>query len=697
MEKININYDIKLLKEYYNDAYHSYLNNISPLIFMNDFLEKLIKLTSSKSGYIMSICNYDNETFLVAEAINKNIFNKSEFFFLENNMINLNIESIITNVAKTGIHILSNNVKEHELYKEPLRNFTEINTYVSYPIKYLNKIIGVIGLTDAPYYDENILVFLEEVSYLLSILINNYLDNTKQVIHQNRFISYQLMDEIMNKTNDGIIIIDNKCKILYYNHLGFNFIQNISNDTYTSDFLNKNIIDLVSQFDFLISDNNKENKVFKNKKINLELNNFQNNLIYYNILLNSVISNNNINHIFLISHNETSELTSKKTHNNLIAFLSHELRNPLQSLTMATYLLQKKINLSNILNDEKSNIYLNTISKSSNEMKRIINDILDLSKIESDDMELILDNYKIEDIIKDLCNTFYIYAKEKNIELKYLIDSNSPKFIFTDLTRITQILSNLVSNAIKYSNKSSEVLIKVIYNKKDHGVNFNIIDQGMGISKDQYHNLFKENGKTTNSYKFDVKSNGFGLYLSQKIAHLLDGHISFKSQYNEGSVFTLFHPIKLGMSINNIKNKVFTKIIEGKILLVDDDLSNLNMFRLLLENIKFEYDIDLEINTINCGESAIELCKINNYDLIFMDINMTGIDGCTATKIIKENYLKNNIKVQVIATTGNIMAKKENQNLSSTNNKYLCFDNILIKPYDEETIISLLNSYLEKN
>ena len=328
-------------------------------------------------------------------------------------------------------------------------------------------------------------------------------------------------------------------------------------------------------------------------------------------------------------------------------------------------------------------------------MKRIINDILDLSKIESNEMEIILDNHKIEDIILELIETFKNMAKEKNINLKYIIDSNCPVSIFTDLTRVKQILSNLISNGIKYSNKNSEVIVNVTYNKKLHGINFEIIDFGMGISKEESNNLFKENGKTTNSYKFDVKSNGFGLYLSQKIAHLLEGHISFRSKYNSGSTFNFFHPIKLGMSINMFKNnKIQTKNISGKILIVDDDESNLTMFRLLLEGFKFEYGIDLDINTVQDGNSAIDLCKVQKYDLIFMDINMVGIDGCTSTNIIKENYQKNNIKVPVIATTGNIMAKKENQNSNPTENKYICFDNIVIKPYDEENILSILNSYL---
>jgi signal transduction histidine kinase/CheY-like chemotaxis protein len=695
MEKINI-YDIKKLRSYYNETYQLYLNNVSPLIFMNDFLDKIIQLTSSKSGYIMSIFNNNDKKYLIMEALNNNILNSNELVIPKNNMLDLEEDSIVTNVIKTGEYFITNDLKSVDINKGCLSKFDDINTYVSYPIKYLDEVIGIISLVDSEKYDDNTISFLKEVSHLLGILMNNYL-STKNAVNDKRFVSFQLMNEIMNKITDGIIIISEDLNILYYNNLGVQFIKDIRNDDYGDNFYNRNIINLIPQFEFLKTDltNEKtEHKLFKNKIINLEIEKSEN-IINYEVLLNSVISNNIINHIFLINAKiDDSNSTNKKTQNNLIAFLSHELRNPLQSLSMAIHLLNKRLKVNDI-QDKKLDLYLNTISSSSNEMKRIINDILDLSKIETNEMELILDNHKIEDIIFELIETFTNLAKEKNISLKYIIDPNCPSSIFTDLTRLKQILSNLITNGIKYSNKNSEVIVNAAYNKKAHGINFEIIDFGMGISKEESNNLFKENGKTTNSYKFDVKSNGFGLYLSQKIAHLLEGHISFKSKYNSGSTFTFFHPIKLGMSINMFKsNKLQTKNVSGKILIVDDDESNLAMFRLLLEGFKFEYGIDLDINTVQDGNSAINLCKVQKYDLIFMDINMVGIDGCTATNIIKENYQKNNIKVPVIATTGNIMAKKENQNSNPTENKYICFDNIVIKPYDEENILSILNSYL---
>jgi len=490
-----------------------------------------------------------------------------------------------------------------------------------------------------------------------------------------------LTNEILNSINKGIIIISKSCTINYHNILGINFIKTITNDIYTNSFINKKINIIIPQFDFLESSLH-ENKLFKNKIINLELE-LNDKIQNYELTINSIIENDLIKHIFFINNNTQKFIFESKNQNNFIAFLSHELRNPLQSLSMATYLLSKNITTD----DSKTNLYISTINKSSNEMKRIINDVLDLSKIEYGDIELIIDNYIIVDIIDNLINTFTILLQEKNIILD-ISYNNCPKTIFTDLTRINQILANLLSNAIKYSHNNSKININILYDKRNHGVNFEIIDFGLGIHKDQYCNIFKENGKTTNSYKFDVKSNGFGLFLSQKIALLLEGNITFKSEYTKGSTFIFFHPIKLGTSINTIKNKEHINGIEGNILIIDDDYSNLIMFKMLLEIFIKEYNLKLKIDIVQDGLSAIQICDSCNYNLIFTDINMNNIDGCTIARTIKEKY-----DIPIIATTGNIMAKSENQN-NVDSDKYKYFDKIIIKPYDEQNILSILNSYL---
>ena len=173
-------------------------------------------------------------------------------------------------------------------------------------------------------------------------------------------------------------------------------------------------------------------------------------------------------------------------------------------------------------------------------MSVIIDDVLDLSKINSGEFIINLEICKINDIINIIISDFNDLAKEKNLKLSSKIYENVPETLYTDPTRIYQILSNLVSNSIKYSNYG-KINIDIIYDTINHGINFEIKDEGKGIKDIEVCNLFKEFGITTNSH--NNKSNGLGLCVSQKIANLLGGKIIVDTEYNKGSTFTFFHPI----------------------------------------------------------------------------------------------------------------------------------------------------------
>lgn len=278
---------------------------------------------------------------------------------------------------------------------------------------------------------------------------------------------------------------------------------------------------------------------------------------------------------------------------------------------------------------------------------------------------------------------------KKKLNLSCIINTDAPKNLYTDSTRMNQILGNLISNSIKYSD-TGDILLTVSYDDTNHGVLFSVIDNGIGIREDEIDRLFKDYGQTSNSFKFNIDSNGLGLCISQKIANLMGGNISVKSEFNRGSIFTLYHPIKLGFSGTMFDKKVIEIYLSGNILIVDDNESNLSLFKLLLENFNYEYNLELNTECVSNGSDAIEVCKINNYDIIFMDINMPGIDGSTAAKIIK----KNNFKGAIIATTGNIMAKTENRT-GLDRNKYNCFDEIIIKPFDDTIILNVLKKFLK--
>ena len=325
------------------------------------------------------------------------------------------------------------------------------------------------------------------------------------------------------------------------------------------------------------------------------------------------------------------------------------------------------------------------IDKSCNELKKIIGDVLDLSKIEANEMIIEYDTC----IIRDICINIIEYneekAKNKNLDIYYIINDNMPETIYTDEIRLNQILNNLISNAIKYTHSGCIKLV-ADYDSARHCITFNVIDTGIGIKEDEIDKLFTRYSRTSASDKFT--SNGLGLYISQNIANLLGGYIEVKSAYNNGSTFTIYHPINLEISSMKQNNALIYKINKPnmKILLVDDNKTNLDLLYMMMEHINNKYKCCHDICTADNGYTAIELTKKNNFDIIFIDVNMPHMDGTTAAHIIKsEGYTG-----KIIATTGNILVKKENATYSLNSDLYKIFNNVIIKPYDELCIVKML-------
>ena len=326
------------------------------------------------------------------------------------------------------------------------------------------------------------------------------------------------------------------------------------------------------------------------------------------------------------------------------------------------------------------------IKSSSEEMKKIINDILDLNKINSNEMNLNIVNIDLRENILDIITEFNQLNQSDNIykiyKIEYVIDDIVPVYLFTDSLRLKQILMNLLNNAIKYSkkNKQNNIQIKVYY--LDKHIYFEIQDTGIGIKQNEIEKIFEYYGQTSDSVD-RMDSNGLGLFICQKIANLLGGEILIKSTYNEGSQFIFKHPLRLGQTYNitNIFNPIIN--LNKKILIVDDREINGILLKTILQNMSLKYGSNILVEVTFSGEQSIILSKINSYDIIFMDINMETIDGYSATKIIKDNGYKNII----IATTGD-----ENTQLIKDN--YVYFNDILIKPFDELNLVNILSKFI---
>ena len=348
---------------------------------------------------------------------------------------------------------------------------------------------------------------------------------------------------------------------------------------------------------------------------------------------------------------------------------------------------------------DKLTKYVTNIQKSSDEMKKIINDVLDLGKIDSGEMKIEKHTMKIREAIMEIYNKNIDIATNKKLNLEYIVCSGVPEIICSDPLRLTQILNNLVSNAIKYSNTGT-IILKV---SNDNGkVHFSIKDEGIGIRIEDKQKLFKQYSQLDHKVDMTIKQNstGLGLIISQKLVKLLGGTLEVKSEYGKSSDFYFSLPSSnfkkitsdttLDLSEQNISP------VKGSILLVEDHIENLELLKDMIDNFNSIYGFEISSDTATSGIGAVQACnhkyleESKCYDLILMDINMEHMDGTQACRIIKKRYGKN----KIIALTGNIYAHQENTK-NVVNTRYKCFDKVILKPYNDKKILNLLLNNLQ--
>jgi len=339
---------------------------------------------------------------------------------------------------------------------------------------------------------------------------------------------------------------------------------------------------------------------------------------------------------------------SSKIKAQFLANMSHEIRTPLNGITGIVQLLEKTD-----LN-QKQQEYLNIMNFSSECLLSLINDILDISKIEAGKMELTKDTFNLADTIKNMIAMFHKKLKENNIKLSLKNNININKCYTADVNRLQQILINLINNAIKFS-EDSEVILEI--NEKNvteitSELHFSVIDTGIGISKDNQAKLFNEFVQADSSTTKEYGGTGLGLSISKKLIELMGGNIFVSSELGKGSSFSFF--IKVDNAKENIITKSFERIDnnietkELKILLVEDDTINQIITKSMLDN--FGCIVDMAEN----GKIAIDKIYNKDYAIVFMDIQMPVMDGITATCEIRKNAKYADLPI--IALTANAMS-----------------------------------------
>lgn len=357
-----------------------------------------------------------------------------------------------------------------------------------------------------------------------------------------------------------------------------------------------------------------------------------------------------------------------------LSTMSHEIRTPLNAVTTIASMLSENSHV-------EDKILVDSLKFSANHLMQIINDILDFTKLDLGKMTLDLQSCKIKFYLENFWNTYQIQAKEKGIEFKLKIDPLLFDFYFIDQTKITQILANLVTNAIKFTDIGAVKLeVKVNKQFKDFDqVQFRVSDTGVGIEKENLKQVFESFSQLKSGITRKKDGTGLGLSISKKLIELHDSEIEIQSIFGKGSIFSFELKLKKSENIELNNQENFKNEIEGvTVLLAEDNAINAMIAKKLLSNWGIFTD-----HAIN-GLDATEKSKLQKYDYILMDIHMPILDGYQAAKNIRtmDNINKS---TPIFGLTADIAAK------DNTDYNHF-FNGFLLKPLEIEKLKLALHS-----
>lgn len=384
--------------------------------------------------------------------------------------------------------------------------------------------------------------------------------------------------------------------------------------------------------------------------------------------------------------------SATKAKDNFIISMSHEIRTPINAV-----LGMNEIIMRNETDPELKSCAESAIM-SGNTLLSLINDILDLSRIESGKIELVNEKYDVASLIQDSCNIIHDRASKKKLKFYVESDRDVPSSLIGDMVRVRQVIVNMLTNAVKYTDEGS-VTMKV--ECKCDGNKANLIvkvkDTGIGIKQEDIEKVFEKFGRAEIKRNYNVEGTGLGMPLSRDICNAMGGSIEVKSTYGEGSTFTAVFPQTIAdfrpignMSVDNRGNASVKERYhlfeapEARILVVDDTKVNLKLFKKLIEPSKVMVDSAIS------GQEALKQITLYKYDMIFMDHLMPEMDGIETFKAMEKLPQNLNKETPVIMLTANAITGMREEYLG------IGFKDYLPKPVKGEKLELMIMQYLPK-
>lgn len=379
----------------------------------------------------------------------------------------------------------------------------------------------------------------------------------------------------------------------------------------------------------------------------------------------------------LILAKEKAEKASN-ARTEFLSTVSHELRTPLNAINgIAHLLLEDK--------PKKSQMhYLESLQFSGNYLTNFINDILEINKIDSKKAEIENINFNLKQLLENIQSSLKELASQNSNDFCLDIDPNIPDYLIGDPTKLSQILLNLINNALKFTHDGAVIVsAKLVAMEEDQAsIHFEVKDSGIGIPEDKLEAVFDSFSQGSVGINRKYGGTGLGLTIVKKLVHILGGEIKLESVVNQGSTFSFELPFKEGKKPLKVDKKPTTandsKLAGKKLLVVEDNKINQMISKKMLENKGIHCEL------IDNGEDAIEICKNHQFDMILMDVHLPGINGTIATKAIRE-FDK---KTPIIALTA-ISLNENRQMLLSYG-----MNDVITKPFVPEDFYGTISKHV---
>jgi len=413
-------------------------------------------------------------------------------------------------------------------------------------------------------------------------------------------------------------------------------------------------------------------------------------IIYSNSKLKAEIKRRIITEQSLIQSEHDLEIardraeSANKAKSEFLANMSHEIRTPMNAIIGFTELLHERVKEPNL------RAFVSTIKSAGNSLLMLINDILDLSKIEAGKINIKLEPVEPQKIFEEIANVFTMSVRNKGLDLVMEVDRNIPHSLLLDSARIRQVLFNLVGNAVKFTDEGYVKIRAVAENEnKIHSsvdIRMEVIDSGCGIDSENMKNIFKsfeqQQGQSTQKYG----GTGLGLTISRRLTELMGGQLTAKSEVGVGSIF-YFVLKKVAVSslkaadLDSSERKLSEQILfnPARILIVDDIQDNRDLLKEIFEAIGLQSEHAVD------GEQAVIMSLAKEFDLVMMDIRMPKMDGYQASDEIK----KAKPNLPIIALTASVIRDEYDQKRSQV------FDAYLKKPVLKRELVEELKKYLK--